>query len=99
MSMRLEVSGHAGQAEMGKDIVCSAVSILTYTLAATIEGMELDKQADHVEVKLESGDAVIQAHCRDSKAFDSMTQALHVIGTGYRLIEQNYPEYVQVIKA
>lgn len=35
---RLRVSGHAGYAEYGKDIVCSAVSSLVLTLADYIEG-------------------------------------------------------------
>ena len=34
---RLRVSGHAGYAEVGKDIVCSAVSILVVTLVESLK--------------------------------------------------------------
>ena len=35
-TMMVKVTGHAGQAEKGQDIVCSAVSILFYTLAQAV---------------------------------------------------------------
>ena len=35
---RITVSGHAGYAPAGQDIVCAAVSALTYALAGYLEG-------------------------------------------------------------
>lgn len=39
----ITVEGHAGYAETGKDIVCSAVSVLTQTLIAGIKGLTDDR--------------------------------------------------------
>lgn len=39
----ITVEGHAGYAETGKDIVCSAVSVLAQTLIAGIKGLTDDR--------------------------------------------------------
>lgn len=41
-----EVSGHAGYADPGKDIVCSAISVLMFTFANSMEAFT----EDHVTV-------------------------------------------------
>ena len=43
---RLTVTGHAGSAEPGKDLVCASASMLAYTLAANVANM-----ADHGQVR------------------------------------------------
>lgn len=35
----IKISGHAGYAEIGKDIVCAGVSVLVYTLEKALEGL------------------------------------------------------------
>ena len=46
---RVTISGHAGQAEEGQDIVCSAVSILAVTIGENIEkgSAELSCKPNH----------------------------------------------------
>lgn len=39
----ITVDGHAGYAEQGKDIVCAAVSVLTQTLAISLDGLTNDR--------------------------------------------------------
>lgn len=39
----IEISGHAGYAETGKDIVCAGVTALTQTLIRALEGLTKDK--------------------------------------------------------
>ena len=39
---KIECSGHAGYADSGEDIVCSAISILTLNLANSIEKLTKD---------------------------------------------------------
>jgi uncharacterized protein YsxB (DUF464 family) len=51
----ITVCGHAGYAEHGKDIVCSAVSTLTQTLIASLN--ELTK--DEFDYKAEAGNVNI----------------------------------------
>jgi uncharacterized protein YsxB (DUF464 family) len=95
----LLVKGHAGQAEVGKDIVCASASILAYTIAQIIKGME--HHGDLVEpptLDLERGDAIIVCRAKDDYLFSEMMQDFFVIWTGYQLLAHNYPQYVQLIK-
>ena len=39
----IEISGHAGYAEAGKDIVCAGVTALTQTLIRSLEGLTSDE--------------------------------------------------------
>lgn len=39
----IEISGHAGYAETGKDIVCAGVTALTQTLIRALEGLTKDE--------------------------------------------------------
>ena len=93
----IAVTGHAGQAEKGRDIVCSAVSTLTYTAAQMAAEYHsagwLEKEPN---IKLESGDAEIAftpKHKRRMRVLDGYKS----IVTGYRLIAESYPDYVKLI--
>jgi uncharacterized protein YsxB (DUF464 family) len=90
----LDVKGHAGLAPQGEDIVCSAVSILVYTLVRAIEGMvERDELNDTTVVKLESGDTSISI----SPRFIYRREARLIFDTicdGFELIAHDYPQYV-----
>lgn len=90
----VKVYGHAGKAPQGKDIVCSAVSALTYTLVKAIEGMyNRDELNEMPTVRLESGDADISI----SPRFAFRKDARLVFGTicdGYEVIAEDYPQYV-----
>ena len=100
MTIRLEVNGHAGYAEVGKDIVCSAVSILTYTLAHIFTEMERNERLrEPVTIKMDSGNTVIHALFNDIYSFGKACHSLNVIVEGYRLLAIRYPEYVKVIEA
>lgn len=55
---RLEVKGHAGYAEIGKDIVCAAVSVLVFTfLEVNKDKVELDTfNNDEIAADLKGAD-------------------------------------------
>ena len=94
----LLVKGHAGQAEVGKDIVCASASILAYTIAQVVKLME--RHGDLVEsptLDLEGGDATIVCRAKDDDLFAEIMQDFFVVRTGYTLLAHNYPEYVQII--
>ena len=94
----LSIDGHAGKAIVGQDIVCASASILAYTIAQVIKGME--HHGDLVEpptIKLESGDANIICRAKDDYLFAEMMQYFLVVKTGYALLELNYPLYVEFI--
>ena len=93
-SITLKLSGHAGQAEHGKDIVCAAASILAYTVAQTLQFMyeqgDLQKKP---HIKLAEGDTIIVAKPKP----ETYAEALHtffVAQVGYHLLAHNYPQYV-----
>ena len=91
------LKGHAEQAEIGKDIICSSATILAYTIAQVIKAME--HHGDLVEpptIALESGDATIVCRAKDDYIFSEMMQSFFVIRTGYALLAHNYPQYVEL---
>ena len=81
----IEVEGHAGYAEMGSDIVCSAISILIQTLEAY-----MDVVATETDSEIRSGYAWVYG--KGSEAIESFRTIL----TGLRLIEATYPEYISI---
>lgn len=95
-SLVLTLHGHAGQAEKGQDIVCSAASILAYTAAQTVVAMhEEGKLQKKPNIKLDSGD--IRIVCKPhEEAFPEALHAYSVVQIGYRLLELTYPECVSL---
>ena len=94
----LTVTGHAGQADIGQDIVCASASILAYTIAQIVKAM--NDHGDLVEppiIELESGDATIKCRAKDDYLFSELMQDFFVIRTGYLLLAHNYPQFVEFI--
>lgn len=94
----LTVQGHSEQAEMGQDIVCSAASILAYTVAQMVADMgKGGKLKKKPHIRLDSGDSAIT--CKPTKQY--FNEALHtytVAQIGYELLAHTYPDYVRVTK-
>lgn len=91
---KLSVTGHAGSAEKGKDLICAATTILVNTVAAAVE-----KFAYH--------DNVMRSHCieiKDGNAQISYTPAhrykatiglaIDSICIGFELLAVSYPENI-----
>ena len=93
-SITLRLIGHAGQDEPGKDIVCSAASILAYTVAQALQFQyEEGGLTKKPYLKLEPGETVIIAKPKP----ENYAEALHtffVAQVGYHLLAKNYPQYV-----
>ena len=90
------VEGHAGQAEIGKDIVCSAASILAYTVGQTL--VQMDKQGwlkKKPHINLKEGKGLITCVPKE-KYFDECLMVFFVAEVGYSLLRNNYPQYVDV---
>jgi uncharacterized protein YsxB (DUF464 family) len=94
--LELKVKGHAGMAEAGQDLVCSAVSILTYTVAQTVNSMgEKHLLAEGPRITLRSGDAEISCKCR-AHTFNEAESAFRFAKTGYTLLMHSYPQFVEL---
>ena len=94
----LMVNGHAGQAEIGKDIICASASTLAYTIAQVVSLM--DRHGDLVEspiLDLGGGDATIKCRAKDDYLFAELMQYFFVVKTGYVLLAHNYPQFVELI--
>ena len=91
----LTVKGHARQADMGQDIVCSAASILACTLAQVVHENERRLKRKPI-IDLERGDAVISCKCDDDRTFARILRAFEFAQTGYRLLQYNFPQYVEL---
>ena len=95
-SITLKLTGHAGMAKKGEDIVCAGASILAYTVAQALQFMyEQGEMQKKPHIKLTEGDTVIVAK---PKA-ETYAEALHtffVAQVGYHLLAHNYPQYVKL---
>lgn len=92
--LTLKLEGHAGQANIGHDIVCASCSILAYTLAQLIKVAEAQGDLKTApEIKLESGDGVVS--CEPApEARDGVLSAFMYTQVGYKLLAHNYPQFV-----
>ena len=86
----LIVKGHAGFGEAGKDILCSAVSILLYTLVEAIDETWLRMPP---VVVLLPGDSLVRVEASASKA-EMISGVFSVIAAGFRLLSKNFPNNV-----
>ena len=96
--LSLRIDGHAGYAEVGKDIVCASASILAYTVAQFVTVAEHNGYlVSPAEIKLDSGDTVITCEPTEGAAL-SIQDAYSFAQMGYSLLAHNYPQYVQLNK-
>lgn len=94
--LTLELDGHAGQADIGKDIVCASCSILAYTVAQIVKDCEVcDKLKTYPTIVLEKGEAVVSCEPKE-EAYAEVQYAFYVAKVGYTLLAYNYPQFVEV---
>lgn len=90
--LSLHVSGHAGAAPKGEDLVCAAASILTSTVAQAMMMTKVWLQEEPV-ITLQDGDGEIYVKPTEDKypfVFHTFTVAL----IGFQLLAEKYPQYV-----
>lgn len=81
----ITVEGHANYAEYGKDIVCSAVSILVQTLIKNLDDITCQYSVD-----MKEGYVHITGKGIDGR------KSCDVIRSGIELLRDAYPEYIGV---
>lgn len=86
---RIKISGHAGYAEPGKDIICAAVTALTQTLIQSIE----DLADDEIEYSISPGRVGIKYGNLSEKS-KTLVDSFFI---GICLIADEFPEYVRVL--
>lgn len=81
---RILVSGHAGYAESGHDIICAGVSSLAWALAAS-----LHRAGRLLEMKEDAGEMDIRYKGGNSECID-------MFQTGVELMESKHGDYIRV---
>lgn len=84
----IEISGHAGYAETGKDIVCAGVTALTQTLIRSLEHLTRDE----IEYGILTGK--VDIHYRNLSEEGKLLVDFFFIGVC--LIADEFPEYVRI---
>lgn len=88
----MSVKGHAGFANKGSDIVCSAVSALVQTMAL---GFKEQFGAD-VDGRLEQGDTELLLKVAREHS-DCFFKVCSIFRSGFEAIASTYPEHVRLV--
>lgn len=92
----IRILGHAEYAEEGKDIVCSAVSILSATLVQKLNEWDEDGELELYEKVTAPGCVkVIVEQKKEAEA--EVDSLVDVIMTGYMLLEHKYSRNINVM--
>ena len=83
-------AGHAGFAESGRDIVCAAVSALTYTCVNALESVA------HVKPQTRVSDGFISARLPDGCTSHDAQVLLQGLYQGLCDIEAQYPSHIRL---
>lgn len=92
---KLTVTGHAGAAEKGQDLICAGVTTLVEALNVTLDEMGKRGWLADGEVKLADGSAYFQAFGEEGSKM-AVHGAFLAAVSGLRWLAANYPEYVQI---
>ena len=92
-TLELEITGHAEQNEKGKDIVCSAISALFYTLGQTLcESEHMLEEAPIV--KIEDGNGYIC--CSPKVEYEGNIACMYrTIIIGLQMVAEEYKNFVK----
>ena len=90
--MELEINGHAGHGKKGKDIVCSAISTLFYTLGeALYESAEMLEEAPIF--KDEEGEGYL-ACTPKAECAGTIARTYWTVLVGMEMVARQYPKNV-----
>lgn len=84
----ITVTGHAGYAPPGQDIVCAGISTLTQSLIKSVENLT----ADRIEYEISPGAADIKYRNLSEKS-KTLVDSFFI---GVCMIANEYPDYIRV---
>ena len=95
-SIHMTIKGHAETAPKGEDLICSAATMLAYTVAQAVQFMyENEQLKKKPKIHIEDGEATIIA----TPTEDAYAEALHtfwVAQCGIHVLVHNYPSHVKL---
>ena len=89
--LRMEIRGHAGGGDAGKDLICAAISTLTFSLmnAAT------DVQEYQTHLFMDEKNAVIRVECFPDQAHEDLCREMfRTVWRGYETIQEQFPDNI-----
>lgn len=91
--LTLQVTGHAGSAPAGQDLICAGMTTLVYALAQTLQssGERLEEEPD---IQLSPGFALIRAKAKPA-CLGLLREDFALVCNGVALLAAHYPECVQ----
>ena len=98
-SFLLQVSGHAGAAPRGKDLVCCGVSVLVQTLAQRVLDLYTEGLLQEFpETILSPADSCVAAKALP-ETVQLVGQTFAVILTGLRMLAEQYPQFITIFES
>lgn len=98
-ALRLEIHGHAGFAPAGQDLVCAAVSALTWACIGYVSQMYENSMLRRApQLTAEKGSAFICAEAAEEYK-DSLDGASGLVEAGLVLLSENFPGNIMFIHA
>lgn len=94
--LKMEVKGHAGFAELGKDPVCAGASVLAMTVAQCVESMHAAGQLDKKPRTLIRNGRVSVTVKPKPSFFDAALHVFWVGQTGMLLLATAYPDNIKL---
>lgn len=92
-TLELSVKGHAEHGNKGEDIICSAVSILFYTLAETLTNSK-EMLSQNPRIEMEDGNGTIS--CVPKDIYEANISLIYMtILNGFSLLAENYEENIR----
>ena len=90
----LDITGHAEHGKKGEDIVCSAISILFYTLAESLNNCK-DMLEEAMTYNEEDGNGHIS--CKPKAEYEANISLIYwTILNGFQLLADNYEKNVKL---
>lgn len=88
-----ECEGHTDYASAGQDILCSAVSILCYTLRALLRDAYEEGRIDRYREDFSTGYVRIDFELLDDNAI--ILDSVMAILRGFQLLEEAFPDFIE----
>ena len=95
-SIHMTLKGHADAAPKGEDLICSAATMLAYTVAQAVQFLqEQDKLQKKPKIRIKEGEATIIATPKD-EAYAETLHTFWVAQCGVHVLAHNYPQNVML---
>lgn len=90
-----ECRGHTEYASYGNDILCSAVSVLCYTLASYLEKAQAEGNICSLNSHFSPGEVLISFELCDTYPHNIALKVVDAILGGFLLLEESFPDHIK----